>query len=491
MKYTQMKIVGFGTLVLLLILSSADNECSQPGTRVLFDEYHANWNPSTQIYQIIYDLENKGYIIDFSDDRINAALLSQYDIFVLMDPSEDFSDYEKESIRDFVEKGGGLIILGECDRIMSIEGIVIPINNISSMFGIGFNNDRVIDSEKQMSGTETTFWEPEGFVIISDFIRHPVTQGVNELGYCWGCSLELQPPATGLAFGNPTSIAGTQILLRNLTGEEKVGETIVVLAAAEYGLGKVLAIGDTDFLIAGNDRFGDHEGFLPYRHNRQLALNMFDWVGEKNTKPADYDGDGVPDSNDHCSNPGCRLVDSRGCPKDSDNDGLNDCEDRCPTVWGTPDNNGCSTDRDNDGIPDDQDACDNPDCSAVDSQGCPLDTDNDGINDCEDDCPSEYGESSNGCPHLTGGKDADNDGVPDEQDGCYNPDCTRVDSRGCPKDSDNDGVNDCQDQCLNQPGIQANNGCPGQETGPTVCLGTGLLSILVISGAIITRMKLK
>jgi hypothetical protein len=496
MKYTHMnKLIGFATLVILLVLSNADNECSQQGTRVLFDEYHANWTPSSQVYQIIYDLENRGYIVDFSDDRIDSFLLSQCNIFVLLDPSKDFLEYEKDALRAFVENGGGLIILGECDRVMSVEGILAPINDISGMFGIGFNNDRVIDSEKQISGTETTRWRPEGFVIISNVIRHSVTQGVNDIGYCWGCSLELQPPADGLAFGNPTSLAGPGISLQDLTAKQREGEDIVVLAAAEYGLGKVLAIGDTDFLIAGHNRFGDHDGFLSFRHNRQLALNMFEWVGEKSSTPADYDGDGVPDSSDQCSNPGCKIVDSRGCPKDSDNDGLSDCDDRCPTVPGTPDNNGCSAgdsdgDSDGDGIPDDQDACNNPDCSIVDSQGCPKDTDGDGLTDCEDGCPSEYGErNNNGCPEQT--KDSDNDGVPDDRDGCYNPGCPRVDSQGCPMDSDGDGVNDCEDQCLNQPGVEANNGCPEQQTGPAFCLGSLLLSIMVFSGAIITRMRLK
>ena len=493
MKYTHMnKLIGFATLVILLVLSNADNECSQQGTRVLFDEYHANWTPSSQIYQIIYDLENRGYIVDFSDDRIDSFLLSQCNIFVLLDPSKDFLDYEKDALRAFVESGGGLVILGECDRVMSVEGILAPINDISTMFGIGFNNDRVIDSEKQISGTETTLWRPEGFVIISNVIRHPVTQGVNDIGYCWGCSLELQPPAIGLAFGNPTSLAGPGISLQDLTAKQKEGEDIVVLAAAEYGLGKVLAIGDTDFLIAGHNRFGDHDGFLSFRHNRQLGLNMFEWVGEKSSTPADYDGDGVPDSSDQCSNPGCKIVDSRGCPEDSDNDGISDCDDRCPTVPGTPDNNGCSAgDSDSDGIPDDQDACNNPDCSIVDSQGCPKDTDGDGLTDCEDGCPSEYGERNNGCPEQTGGKDSDNDGVPDDRDGCYNPGCPRVDSQGCPMDSDGDGVNDCEDQCLNQPGVEANNGCPEQQTGPAFCLGSLLLSIMVFSGALVTRMRLK
>ena len=461
MKCTHLKrLIGFGTLVILLILSNADNECSQ-GTRVLFDEYHANWKPSIQIYQIIYDLESRGYIVDFSEDRINPSVLSQYNIYVLMEPSKDFSDYEKESIENFVENGGGLIILGDCDRIMSSEGILGPINDISRMFGIEFINDRVIDSEKQIPGTETTSWRPEGFVIISNLIRHSVTMGVNDIGYCWGCSLELQPLVDGLAFGNPTSLAGEGILLRDLTGREKTGEDIVVLAAAEYGRGKVLAIGDTDFLIAGHDRFGDHDGFLSFRQNRQLGINMFEWVGEENETPADYDGDGVPDSSD-----------------------------RCPTEPGAPGNYGCPAgDRDNDGVPDDQDACYNPDCSIVDSQGCPQDTDGDEMNDCEDQCPLEYGEKDNGCPEQIGEKDSDNDGVPDDQDGCYNPGCTIVDSQGCPIDSDNDGVNDCEDQCINEPGVREKNGCPGEQEGPKFCLGTVLLLVLVISGAIITKMK--
>ena len=132
---------------------------------------------------------------------------------------------------------------------------------------------------------------------------------------------------------------------------------------------------------------------------------------------------------------------------------------------------------DSDGVKDDDDACFNPDCNIVDTQGCPKDTDGDGLDDCKDDCPSEYGERQNqGCPS----EDADNDGVADDQDNCYNPGCNRVDSRGCPYDSDGDGLNDCEDNCPNQSGSRNNNGCP--EPGPSFCLGSLLLSMLVFLG---------
>ena len=207
--------------------------------------------------------------------------------------------------------------------------------------------------------------------------------------------------------------------------------------------------------------------------------------GQPPEEEDDDDEDGVPNSQDSCYNPDCNIVDSNGCPRDRDNDGVNDCDDDCPSQKGTAANDGCpeeEKDRDNDGVTDDQDACYNPDCTIVDSQGCPKDTDNDGLDDCKDECPSEYGERRNdGCPE----QDEDNDGVTDDRDSCYNPGCNRVDSRGCPLDSDGDGLNDCEDQCPNQSGPRSNNGCPEQTQGPQFCLGTMLLSILVGLGLLL------
>ncbi|KYK38800.1 MAG: thrombospondin type 3 repeat-containing protein [Theionarchaea archaeon] len=192
----------------------------------------------------------------------------------------------------------------------------------------------------------------------------------------------------------------------------------------------------------------------------------------------DEDGDGVPNAQDHCYNPECNLVDSRGCPKDTDNDGVNECEDDCPREKGPVANDGCpieEEDKDNDGVSDDRDSCYNPECDIVDSQGCPKDTDDDGIDDCKDECPSEYGERQNdGCPE----QDVDNDGVPDDRDSCYNPECSRVDPRGCPLDSDGDGLNDCEDNCPGQSGSKSNNGCPQQG----FCSGTVIIGFLVLLG---------
>ena len=461
--------------VVFLSMMSTSHHVSYQETRVLFDEYHAQWKPSLQFSEFIWTLEAKGYIVEFSDTHLDSHLLSRFNTLVLLTPSREFKAYEKEAIRDFVESGGGLIIFGEEGGIMETEDILDPINSISTMFGIEFDSDVVSDPEleNQVPDTELTYKDPKRFVIIRTFERHPVTWNIFDLGYIIGCSLNVSSPAVALGFGNSTTVA-----------DSKEGEDVVVLAAAEFGRGKVVAIGDKDFLVGGSRRFGAHDGFLPYGDNERLGLSMMEWVSTQSEEPADSDSDGVPNSTDQCHNPGCRIVDSTGCPKDSDGDGVIDCDDRCPQAAGLSSLNGCpeaAEDTDGDGVPNTEDQCYNPDCSIVDSTGCPTDSDGDGVNDCEDQCPDQQGPDD-GCPLS----DADGDTIPDDRDQCYNPECTIVDGRGCPRDSDNDGVIDCEDNCPNQAGDIDNAGCPSP---PQFCMGTLMTAVLIGLGSILIRKK--
>lgn len=419
-------------LVCIALCSAAHNAC-QEGTRILFDEYHANWKPSLQFSKFILTLEREGYISHFSNEKIDSYTLASYNVLVLLTPSKDFESYEKEAIKNFVRNGGTLIIFGEAGWVAKPEGIVAPTNSISTMFGIEFNNDTVIDPERenQIPDTETTMRDEERFVIIRTFDRHPVTYNIFNFGYIEGCSLTVTSPAVGLAFGNATTEAGS-----------RKGREVIVLAAAEYGTGKVVAVGDKDFLVGGSKRFGDHDGFLIYGDNERLGRSIFAWAATEPTERKDRDGDGVPDDSDQCYNPGCSIIDARGCPKDTDADGISDCTDQCPQEAGSSANNGCPTSTATDRPPD---------------TDAPPDTDTD-------------------TP-----KDSDTDGVPDDQDQCYNPECSIVDSLGCPQDTDSDGVNDCVDNCLDQSGPINNNGCP---QGLPICAGTLLISILVVLGVI-------
>lgn len=159
------------------------------------------------------------------------------------------------------------------------------------------------------------------------------------------------------------------------------------------------------------------------------------WLGGLG-RPADSDGDGVPDRRDRCPDtPRGATVDEHGCPKDSDGDGVLDGIDRCPDTprGATVDAKGCPLDSDGDGVFDGIDRCpDTPRGATVDASGCPRDSDGDGVFDGIDRCPDTPRGAkvdANGCP-----LDSDGDGVFDGIDRCPDtPRGTEVDATGCPR----------------------------------------------------------
>lgn len=246
-------------IVLTMLLLSSSSLIGQETPAILFDEYHATWKPSI-LTDVLSELEMNGYSASFSKERISSSLLSGHDILVLMIPYRGFSDDEKEAIQDFVKNGGGLIIFGEHGPYMDYKGITNPVNSISTLFGIEFNSDAVSDPENRI--------DEDGWIfMITNFKSHPVTKGVETIVYVSGCSLKVKSPATGLAFGSPTAVAD---------GQE--GRDIVVLAAAEYGKGKVLAIGDTDFLGGPNTPGYEDSDYLSIGDTMKFVVNMFEWV---------------------------------------------------------------------------------------------------------------------------------------------------------------------------------------------------------------------
>jgi outer membrane protein OmpA-like peptidoglycan-associated protein len=170
-------------------------------------------------------------------------------------------------------------------------------------------------------------------------------------------------------------------------------------------------------------------------------------------KPADTDGDGVPDKKDGCPDtPAGATVDASGCPSDADKDGVLDGLDQCANT---------------------------PGGARVDARGCPTDADGDGVFDGIDQCadtPRGATVTAQGCP-----SDSDKDGVFDGIDLCANtPSGATVDATGCPKDGDGDGVLDGLDKC---PGTAAGarvdvDGCPIEVTEKeTELLDTGMIRL--------------
>jgi tetratricopeptide (TPR) repeat protein len=260
----KMAIVGC-CFICFLIFSLMTGISGEKERRLLIDDYHASAK-ATRFSDLISNLEEEGFSAELLQDRIDPLTLSKknYDALVLFAPREEYSEEELTAIKTFVEEGGGLIIFSDGGDRMRELGITRPINQVSTMFGIQFNQDQVNDTENYIRATES---DP----LIQTFARHPVTEGVETIAFLWGCSLTLTPPAIPLAFGNPTSYA-----------DGKKGKDIVVLAAADYGRGRVVAMGDYDFLIILPDM-----DCLSFEDDGKLGLNMFTWAAQPYTPEVD------------------------------------------------------------------------------------------------------------------------------------------------------------------------------------------------------------
>lgn len=177
----------------------------------------------------------------------------------------------------------------------------------------------------------------------------------------------------------------------------------------------------------------------------------------------DFDGDGVPDSQDYCIiDPG--TVELNGCTAenfpDFDQDTVADPVDSCPNDPGLPTNSGCAEgvipDFDGDSVTDALDQC--PREYGEQANGCPPDADGDLIADFVDACPLQAGVSLNlGCPDGVNPPDDDADGTPDLYDSCLG-EAGAPELGGC-LDSDADGTADRFDVCPDQAGAYDLFGC--------------------------------
>jgi len=182
-----------------------------------------------------------GFETATSDTLINAAALEGTDVLVVMNPDTAFTDAEHKTIWDFVNRGGGLLVLGDHTNIM---GVMEPFNTLLEPAGISLNFDSVIPKVDRWSWYGCMRFHP-----------HPVTRRLRdeaELKLSVGASLTLDERAVPLLSGRDAfSDAGDWdnaqgAYLGNMAFDRQETEgDLIVAAEAPYGRGKVIAFGDT------------------------------------------------------------------------------------------------------------------------------------------------------------------------------------------------------------------------------------------------------
>lgn len=194
-------------------------------------------------------------------------------------------------------------------------------------------------------------------------------------------------------------------------------------------MGKDCELDDIDIIPVSTTPGGNPPGNNPPGGNPPGGNLPSDNPPPQNT-PADVDHDGVPDTDDKCSN---KMTDNAYSQTvDLDSDGQGDA---------------CDSDMDGDGLSNIDEVLKKTNVRVVD-------TDGDGKNDQEDSCPLDQNAAHQN-PDKCGQDvpvefpDADSDGKPDRYDNCMqikNPLQANSDDDemgdACDPDDDNDGVND-------------------------------------------------
>ena len=215
--------------------------------KILFDESHCArgsdmWTPgNASVFSAI--LEAHGYESSTNwDESLDSGILATYDILCLFFPQIALSSGEVTAIQNFVESGGGLLLVGVDYTICDWQYSPEHLNLVSEIFGITFNKDR---------------WLGKCIKDDGDLVEHDLTYDVASIhsscDQLRGCTLTVVSPAT---------VIGTF-------------ENLPTVAYSQAGSGKVVAVGPL-------------APFIQYRHDAiwrvewddhyQFSLNVIDWL---------------------------------------------------------------------------------------------------------------------------------------------------------------------------------------------------------------------
>ncbi len=235
--------------------------------RVLFDEAHSEaWSIRADVAERMQSthpadasladaasaLERRDFEVAVNATApIDAALLDGADVLVIAHPSDPrwesttgegeprLSDAEIDAIADWVDAGGGLIVLGETEQ----DKYGNNLNELLDRFGIEIENATVQDYENHRGDAPS--W------VLAELVESPTSTGADPLA---GVSEACFYRAGTLALSN-----GAEAIAR--TFASAAPPTAPLAAVTHHGEGRVVVLADSD--LFGDDCIGalDHEAF--------------------------------------------------------------------------------------------------------------------------------------------------------------------------------------------------------------------------------------
>lgn len=258
------------------------------GPKVLFDEAHNNFHTAGGRYKPFADLiTSDGYQVTPNKEKFSAAALKGYKILVIANAmgaaqmntpeasNPAFSDVECDAVRDWVKKGGALLLIADHAPVGGANQI------LADRFGVNMSKMFTADPENFEKDTNNP-----GFIVYTResgrLTDHAITRGrndserVNKVIAFTGQSLK--GPPDSFAFMKLADSAVDAMPGQNPNPTSAAGRAQGIVL--KLGKGRVVLLGEAAMLsaqLAGPNKmpFGMNR---PGIDNRQLALNIMHWL---------------------------------------------------------------------------------------------------------------------------------------------------------------------------------------------------------------------
>lgn len=245
--------------------------------RVMVVERHSTWEPTTKAYDTTWYGEPAGYnyaaIYDYlgqyyqmsrllEKDKIDEQTLAGCDVLVIKTPTARYSPDEVKAVLQFVEQGGGLLLIGDHTNI---DRMGTTMNDIARRMGFIFRDDLLFGFGDSPYDQHYEF----------PATPHPIVQHLPPMDFAVSCSIDpgysrgrAAVANTGLWSMGPDYHADNYHPVPQHCPEMRYGAFVQVWAAP-YGRGRAVAF--TDSTIFSN--------FCVFQPGKaEMMLGMVEWL---------------------------------------------------------------------------------------------------------------------------------------------------------------------------------------------------------------------
>lgn len=266
---------------------------------VVLDDAHQNFHTAAGRYKPFVDLLTAdGYTIVAGKQPFSAESLIDPRVLVIAnalgtgisndninDPPSAFSDAECDAVRDWVSRGGSLLLIADHSPYGATAA------TLSSRFGVEMGKGYAWQASGGSPPTTTIVHTRQSGALAT----HAITQGIDRVAAFTGQSLSVPPAATALLqfAGTAYESAGNEVqadMTAFQNGRPHKARNVAGRAqgvALDYGKGRVVVMGEAAMFSAQVARFTDPDGRVNEMRmgmnvvgndNRQFLLNLMKWL---------------------------------------------------------------------------------------------------------------------------------------------------------------------------------------------------------------------